>query len=73
MFIHSMLCGFMTKRYEITLSNEPLFSAIEPLLHSDTANIVIQESLFYTQIVALSDCKRGFIVKHGCCLHGKAP
>ena len=32
----------MTKRYEIRLANKPLFSAIEPLLHSNTVTIVMQ-------------------------------
>ena len=61
-----MLCGFGAKLYEIRLSNEPFSSVIEPLLHSNTATFIMQQSLFYTLIVALSDCKRGFIVKHGC-------
>ena len=69
MFIHSELCGFLAKRYEIRLANEPLFSAIAPLLHSNTVTVVIQQSLFCTLIVALSDRKRGFIVKCVCCLH----
>ncbi len=42
MFIHSVLCGFRTKRYEIRLANEPFFSAVEPLLHYNTATVVIQ-------------------------------
>ena len=50
-----------TKRYETRLANEPLFSAIEPLLHSNTVTFVIQYSLFYTLIVALSEYKRGCI------------
>jgi len=29
MLIHSMLCGFLTKRYEIRLTNEPFFAAID--------------------------------------------
>ena len=33
---------FRTKRNGIRLANEPLFSAIEPLLHANTATIVIQ-------------------------------
>ena len=33
---------FWTKRYEIRLANEPFFAAIAPLLHSNTATIVIQ-------------------------------
>ena len=33
---------FRAKRYEIRLANEPFLSAIEPLLHSDTATVVIQ-------------------------------
>ncbi len=32
----------MTKRDEIKLANKPLFSAIEPLLHSNTVTIVMQ-------------------------------
>ena len=32
----------LMNRYEIRLANEPLFSAIEPLLHYDTATVVIQ-------------------------------
>ena len=32
----------MTKRYEIRLANEPFFAAIETLLHSNTATIVMQ-------------------------------
>ena len=31
-----------TKRYEIRLVKEPLFVAIEPLLHYNTATVVIQ-------------------------------
>ena len=37
-----MLCGFLTKRNEIQLSNEPLFAAIAPLLHYNSVTIVIQ-------------------------------
>ena len=33
---------FRAKRYEIRLANEPFFSAIVPLLHSDTVTVVIQ-------------------------------
>ena len=33
---------FQTKRYGIRLANELLFSAKEPLLHANTATIVIQ-------------------------------
>ena len=73
MFIVSMLCGFLRKRYEIRVTKEPLFSAIEPLLHYNTATVIMQLSLFYTLIVALSECKRGSIVKRGCCLHSKTP
>ena len=68
-----MLCDFLTNRYEIRLAEKPFFSAIEPLLHYDTATVVIQESLFYTLIVALSDCKRGFIVWRGGCLCSRIP
>ena len=32
----------MTKRYEIRLAKEPFFAVIEPLLHSNTATIVIR-------------------------------
>ena len=63
----------LTNRYEIRLANEPFLSAIEPLLHFNTAIIFIQQSLFYTLIVLLSDCKRGFIVMCGCCLHSRTP
>ena len=49
------------------------FSAIEPLLHSNTVAVGTQKSLFCAPIAALSECKRGSIVKHGCCLHGKTP
>ena len=42
MLIHSALCEFPTKRYEIRIAKEPLVSAIEPLLHYNTAIIVIQ-------------------------------
>ena len=41
-FIHSKLYGFLAKRREIRLANEPLFYAIEPLLHSNTVTIDIQ-------------------------------
>ncbi len=44
---------FKTRRYDIRHANEPLFSAIEPLLHSNSVTIVMQQSLFYTLIVAL--------------------
>ena len=40
--IHSVLCGFQEKCYEIRLANEPFFAVIEPLLHSNTATVVIQ-------------------------------
>ena len=40
--IHSVLCGFQEKCYEIRLANEPFFPVIEPLLHSNTATVVIQ-------------------------------
>ena len=32
----------MAESYEIRLANEPFFAAIEPLLHSNTATIVMQ-------------------------------
>ena len=32
----------MTKRYEIRLANEPFFAAIAPLLHSNSATIIMQ-------------------------------
>ena len=41
-FIHSELCGFRTKRYEIRLANELLLYAIAPLLHSNSATIIMQ-------------------------------
>ena len=41
-FIHSVLCGFLKKLYEIQLSNEPLFAVIAPLLHSNSATFIIQ-------------------------------
>ena len=71
MLIHSALCGFRTKRQKIRLANKPLLSAIKPLLHSNTFTLVIQQSLFCCPIVPLSDCKRGFMVKRGCCLLSK--
>ena len=37
-----MLCGFITKYYEIQLSKEPFFAAIVPLLHPNSATITIQ-------------------------------
>ena len=40
--IHSELYGFLEKYYEIRLANEPLFSAIAPLLHSNSATFIIQ-------------------------------
>ena len=45
--------------------------AIEPLLRSNTASVVIQNSLFYALLAALSDCKRGSVVKLGCSLDGR--
>ena len=39
---HSMLYGFLTKHYEIKLAKEPLFPAIEPLLHSNSATFIMQ-------------------------------
>ena len=39
MFIYNGLYGFLTIRYEIRLAIEPLSSAIEPLLHSNSATI----------------------------------
>ena len=41
-FIHSVLCSSLAKRYEIRLANVPFFSAIEPLLHSNTVAVGIQ-------------------------------
>ena len=41
-FIYSVLCGFLTKRREIRLANEPFYAAIEPLLHYNTAAVVFQ-------------------------------
>ena len=38
-FIHSELCGSLTRHYEIRLANEPLLYAIAPLLHSNSATI----------------------------------
>ncbi len=32
----------MTKRYEIRLANKPFSSAIEPLLHYNTATVIMQ-------------------------------
>ena len=37
-----MLYGSLTKRYEIQLSNEPLFAAIALLLHSNSATFIMQ-------------------------------
>ena len=42
MFIHSALCGFREKYYEIRVVTELLFSAIEPLLHSYRSTFIIQ-------------------------------
>ena len=42
MFIHSVLCGFLAKRYEIRLTNEPFFAAIAPLLHSNSGTFIMQ-------------------------------
>ena len=36
-----MLCSSGAKLYEIRLSNEPFSSVIEPLLHSNTATVII--------------------------------
>ena len=33
---------FRAKRYEIRLAKEPFFSSVEPLLHSNSATIIIQ-------------------------------
>ena len=41
-FIYNVLCGFWAKLYEIMLAKELFFSAIEPLLHYNTATFVIQ-------------------------------
>ena len=73
MLIHSVLCGFLEKSYEIRLAKEPFFAAIAPLLHYNTVTVVIQQSLFYTLIVALSECNRGSIVNCWCCLHCRIP
>ena len=40
--IHSELYDFRTKRYEIRPANEPFVVAIAPLLHSNTATVVMQ-------------------------------
>ena len=42
MFIHSELCDSIKKCYEIRVVTEPLFSAIEPLLHSYRSTFIIQ-------------------------------
>ena len=42
MLKHSVLCGFMAKRYEIRLANEPFFAAIAPLLHSNSGTFIMQ-------------------------------
>ena len=42
MFIHSVLCDFLTKRYEIRLAKEPFFDAIATLLHYNSATIIMQ-------------------------------
>ena len=44
---------------------------IADTLTSNTASVVIQNSLFYALIAALSDCKRGSVVKLGCSLDGR--
>ena len=41
-FIHSELCDFRTKHYEIRLANEPLLYAIAPLLHSNSGTFTMQ-------------------------------
>ena len=41
-FIHSVLYGFKTRRYDIRHANEPLFYAIAPLLHSNSATFIMQ-------------------------------
>ena len=40
--IHSELYDFRTRHYEIRLANELLFSVIAPLLHSNSATIIMQ-------------------------------
>ena len=42
MFIHSVLCDFLEKCYEIKLAKEPFFAAIAPLLYSNSATFIMQ-------------------------------
>ena len=49
-----MICCF----YGVLLCKQHPSLTIEPLLHSNSATITIQYSLFYSIIVALSYCKR---------------
>ena len=42
MLIHSVLCGFLEKCYEIRFAKEPFFAAIVPLLHYNSATFIMQ-------------------------------
>ena len=42
MLILSVLYGFIEKCYEIRLAKEPFFAAIAPLLHYNSATVVIR-------------------------------
>ena len=50
----------------MTEQNKLHWVAIAPLLHSDTASLVMQYSLSCTLIGLLLECKRGYIDKSGC-------
>ena len=50
----------------MTEQNKYLWAAIEPLLHSNIASLVMQYSLSFTLIGLLLECKRGCIDKSGC-------
>ena len=50
----------------MTKLNKSHWVAIEPLLHSNTASLAMQYSLFCTLIALLLECKRGCIDKSGC-------
>ena len=57
----------------MTEQNKHHWAAIEPLLHSNTATIVMQKSHYCTLVALLLEYKSGAIVKLGCCLLSETP
>ena len=67
MFCHSVDYAAMKRNaQQMTEQNKHHWVAIEPLLHSNTATVVIQKRHYCTLIGLLLEGKRGCIDKSGC-------